>query len=250
MEGYFYIDESIHDKAGFIIAACVYSKTDLNEDIAKIIQDCGFDSKDFEFKSRTNYTKEPSQVKVRESLKSLLSAKCKIGIVIIPRDKRNELGNECIKGIKQFVSSNKINLPVSIYFDEGIKGNLDNTNSEIELFFNQDSKLMRGIQLADLAAHISSIQLKDVMGLISKKVKAGENSGYDPDMEIELGFEMWATLRYSYFNKGTTEYSEDSIELATIDVEPYGLYISEFCNDELARMSRDRFATMYLGCIH
>lgn len=91
------------------------------------------------------------------------------------------------------------------------------------------------------------------MGLITKTVKAGENSGYDPDLDLELEFELWATLRYSFFGKGR-ESDVDSEELDVsqmgVDTEPYGLCIAPACGQALAGLVRSTFGFMYLGCIH
>lgn len=118
--------------------------------------------------------------------------------------------------------------------------------------FDQNSKLVAGIQLGDLAAHTLGIMLLEQLGHISKKVRAGESSGYDPDLEIELGFELWASIRYSFFmgpnGHGTTD--DDQISMARFDVNGYGLYISPLCNPALTRAAEKRFGTNYLGCIH
>jgi hypothetical protein len=47
--GNFYIDDSIHDEAGFIIGACVYSKHDLSANIAEILSHSGYDPSFSEF---------------------------------------------------------------------------------------------------------------------------------------------------------------------------------------------------------
>ena len=122
--------------------------------------------------------------------------------------------------------------------------------NDCKFHLEQNSLQIKGIQLADLAAHLASIQLKDALGLVTKMVKAGENSGYDPDMDVELGFEMWATLRYTFFNKGSTIYTDDPIVDATVKVEPYGLFISDYCDSNLTKTARTKFGDVYLGCIH
>ena len=61
---------------------------------------------------------------------------------------------------------------------------------------------------------------------------------------------MWANIRYNFFNKGTTNFSEDPIEIATVQVEPYGLYVSPYCDAQLAQKAREAFSNVYLGCIH
>ena len=257
--GQFYIDDSVHDEAGFVIGACVYTNIDINEKIIDIIKNCGFDPDIFEYKSSANYSKEPEKAKVREQLKGLLADSCKLGIVIIPRTNREQLGFECIKAVKQFMDSNKVvKKPINIYFDQGLFTSKEKAEQLItslqftDCTFNleQNSISIKGIQLADLAAHISSIQLKDAMGLVTKTVKAGDNSGYDPDLDIELGFEMWAIIRYTFFNEGSKLYTDDPIADATLKVEPYGLYISDLCDQNLSDIARTKFGDIYLGCIH
>lgn len=256
--GQFYIDDSVHDEAGFIIGACVYTNLDLNDKITEIIKSCGFDPDVFEYKSSANYSKEPQKAKVREELKGLLIDSCRLGVVVIPRTKRDELGNECIKAVKQFIDNNKIKKPFDIYLDQGMFTSKDKAGqlidklnfSDCKFHLEQNSLHIKGIQLADLAAHVASIQLKDALGLVTKMVKAGENSGYEPDLEIGLGFEMWATLRYTFFHEGSTKYTDDPIADATVKVEPHGLYISELCDRDLTETARAKFGDVYLGCIH
>lgn len=252
--GQFYIDDSVHDKAGFIIGACVYTDTDIDAKVTEIIKSCGFDSDCFEYKSSANYSKEPEKGKVREQLKELLVATCRLGIVIIPRTNREHLGFECIKAVRQFIGSNEgIKKPISVYFDQGMFASKDKAEelitslnfSDCTFYLEQNSIEIKGIQLADLAAHISSIQLKDALGLVTKTVKST-----DSQLDIELGFEMWATIRYTFFNKGTKLYIDDPIADATLKVEPHGLFISELCDKKLSETARAKFGNVYLGCIH
>jgi hypothetical protein len=259
--GQFFIDESIHSEAGFIIAACVYTDADINSSISEIIKFHGFPTNSFEFKSSVNFSKEPKKAKVREDLKDILYSHCKLGIVVLPSSKRDELGFESIKALKQFIDNNEcIIKPVSIYFDQGFFKSINKANllinklkfSNCSFFLEQNSQVIKGIQLADLAAHISSIQLKDAFGLITKKVKPIESLFYE-SAEINLGFEMWAILRYNFFNENYKPFEEnplDGIEYSTFKVEPYGLYISEYCDFRLTKTAREKFGKIYLGCIH
>ncbi len=257
--GQFYIDDSVHDEAGFVIGACVYTDIDVNEKIIDIIKSCGFNPDCFEYKSSANYFREPDKAKVREQLKELLTDSCRLGIVVIPRIHRDQLGSECIKAVKQFIDNNKrLRKPTSVYFDQGMFSSKEKAEHLIKALnfidcvfhLEQNSLHVKGIQLADLAAHISAIQLKDELGLVSKMVKAGDNSGYDPDLDIELGFEMWATIRYTFFNEGSKLYIDDPIADATLKVEPYGLYISDLCEKVFYDASRAKFFNIYLGLFH
>lgn len=98
--GQFYVDDSVHDKAGFVLGACVYTEENPNEHIIQIIESCGFNPDKFEYKSGANYSKEPQKKKVRELLKDYFVENCKLGIVVIPREHRNILGFECLKAIQ------------------------------------------------------------------------------------------------------------------------------------------------------
>lgn len=257
--GQFYIDDSVHDKSGFIIGACVYTNENPNEQIIQIIESCGFNPDKFEYKSRANYSNEPQKMRVRELLRDYLRESCKLGIVIIPREHRNILGFECLEAIEQFIKlNNNIETPLRVYFDQGMFNSKAKANeiinslnlTDCSFYLEQNSADIRGIQLADLAAHISSIQLKYALGLVSKVVKARENSGYDPESEIELGFEMWATIRHVFFAQMDKPFTDDLIASLTVDVEPYGLYISNLCDEKLKDAARKQFGSIYLGCIH
>ncbi len=91
--------------------------------------------------------------------------------------------------------------------------------------------------------------LLDALGLLSKVVKAGPDSGYDPDLDIELGFELWASVRYQFFSSGLPN-NVHSNEDMVVEVAPYGLHIAESCSAKLRQAALARFGRQYLGCIH
>jgi len=258
--GNFYVDDSVHDDGGFILCTCVYAPDEIEQLILDRMKSYGLNPEEFEYKSSANYSKQPELTKFRSELKDLVQKYCKYGIVILPRDDRQNVGRECLLAIEQFANANsKVDPSVSIYIDQGmfpsrnaaneIFGNLKLKNAK--LYAEQDSKKIRGIQLADLVAHMASIQLKSAMGLITKMVKAGENSGYDPEMEIELSFEMFGTLRYSIFNEGNNNsQTGDQAVDATLTVGQSGLFISKTCSSDLVDWANSTFGTIYLGCIH
>jgi hypothetical protein len=256
--GQFYIDESIHDHAGFIICAITYSEVDLSEKILSVIKQNEFNPDSFEFKSNTNYVNEPEKKKVREELKILLVESCRLGLVIVPREKRAELGSECLKALRQFIKNNSsIQKPLEVFFDQGIfnSNNISNNHfnieefSSVDFYLSNDSKIIRPIQLADLAAHIAAIQLKAELGFLNKKVKYKPYLNDDFETEMELEFEMFLTIRYCLFNSGFTEYTGDFIKDGMIQIEPYGLYISDFCNDSLTKAARNIFGEIFLGSV-
>jgi hypothetical protein len=93
--------------------------------------------------------------------------------------------------------------------------------------------------------------LREEMGLLSKEVRAGEDAGYDPELMINLGFELWASLRYEIMiGPNGASPDDDQLVAATFPVEGYGLYIAPSCSEALRRHTRARFGNNYLGCIH
>lgn len=194
---------------------------------------------------------------IRNELKLIVSNSCKIGIIVLPRNKRQDIGFETLKGLKEIIDSNNFEDEIKIFIDENyfknkIEGEkfaekigLLNCILELEV----DSKMVKGIQLADLVAHTCSIMLLEQLNLIDKKVKAGKNSGHNPELEVELGFELWASIRYSFLGKLCDDLQNGIGEPKKI-TEPFGLYISDYCDKGLRKNTRDRFSEIYMGCIH
>ena len=257
--GFFFIDDSVHNDGDFCLGAIVYSESDLSTEILEIFQKHNV-AEDFEFKSSTNYSKKPNLISVRDDLKELTREKCKLGITVIPLKDRKKLGIECLKAIEQFIINNSSSIEKNnyIFFDEGMFESIptaENFSKTLNIKnnnfrFKEDSKSIKGIQIADLCAHICSIMLKEELGIINKTVKAGENSGYDPDMEIDLGFEMWASIRYSFFCETKNFDFDNLIDSQTFNVNKYGLYLSDLTSEKFNEKILNRFGNIYLGCVH
>ncbi len=253
-----YIDDSIHKRGNFIVSGIVVTENEnIDNEISESLVKNGYKSEQDEFKSGLSFRKHPKMLDVRDDLKNILSSSCKIGLIILPNDKRQFIGEETLKGLKTIIDSNNFNNELKIFIDENYF-----RNSEIglkyaksiglpfdNLYLEVDSKKIKGIQLADLVAHTCSTMLLEQLKLIDKKVKAGENSGYDPDLEIEIGFELWASIRYNILGVINDDFLNGLGQPIKL-TESYGLYISEYCNDTLRNSVRDRFSEIYLGCIH
>ncbi|QSE96508.1 DUF3800 domain-containing protein [Fulvivirga lutea] len=248
---YIYYDESKHDQAGFYLGAFVYSKYDLNKEISNILKETGLDPNEIEFKSRLANSNPELKI-VREKLRRLFS-KVKVFIVVsnnIPK----EFAEATELGLKQLLEYNKEEIEdnVEIFLDEGIfrkEHRFEGVKQTINI--EQDSMKIKGIQLADLVASVSSTMLKEQLGLINKKVKAGPKSGYDPEMEIEIGFELWAGLRFRFFGypPPNPDKWESQLDFVSV-VGKKGLFISDNCDPKIKQAAYDRFGEMYLGCIH
>lgn len=258
--GNFYVDDTIQTKGGFVLGAVVYSKNDLTPAVFDAIKAAGLRPGIDEFKSGAHMQSRPERQRLRDLLKETIQ-RVGVGVVVAPYSRRADLGEEVLVGLKKFIIANKMAAkPHEIFLDEGIEcsqASLDAFTGDgdalLRVHRNQDSRVIGGIQIADLAAHSMGIMLLEHQGLTTKKVKAGENSGYDPDLEVEIGFEMWATLRYTFLkapqpNPGSIP--DDPVGDLIFNVKDYGLHVAASSNDELRNAAVERFGECYLGCIH
>lgn len=250
-KGFFYIDDSIHDNANFILCACCYLSSNPDLDIKQIIISNGFNPENFEYSSGDKYHDAAQLQQLRSGIYNFISDKCSIGIVVAPLSARPKIGEICIEATNNFIIANGLVDKVdSIFIDQGMNLNkaqriLDGTN--ITIYTEQNSLQIRGIQLADYCAHTLSTWLKGSMGILNKKVSVN-------GLDTEIHFEMFARLRYILFKKQKNlkdfPKAVDLTDMATFEVEPYGLHICEELDDATKKLVRDTFSRVYMGCIH
>lgn len=257
--GFFYFDESIHNRGNFILGAFVYSVSDLSPIVYDKIRDVGLKPGIDEFKS-SHIMKDGSKFpKLREALRAMFT-KVNIGMVIAPTEERNCLGDHALSGLEKILISNNLNQkPHDVFFDQEIAFRLGSRGIDdfchkfiIKIHLNQDSRIVAGLQVADLAAHTLSVMLLETLGLVNKKVIISGDPIYE-NILLELGFELWAGLRYSLFSQTqiTIEAIErDPINAFLIDTGSYCLYVAPNCPKEIKEAADKRFGMNYVGCIH
>lgn len=259
--GFFYFDESIQSAAGFIAGAWVYAHEDLTDHVHGALRTAGLEPPREEFKSGARMSTNPVQARARSALKGMIhELQLRLGTVVVPTASRSALGCEALKALGKFIKANRLTgTGHDVFVDAGValEANsiqtfrADTMGTKCHVHTGQDSRIIGGIQIADLAAHTMGIMLLTHLGLLSKTVKAGAGSGYDPKLEIDLGFELWGGIRHSYF-KGPQPIprGDDPLGDLVFEVEPYGLHIAEGCSEPLRAAARERFGTFYMGCIH
>lgn len=250
--GYFYFDESIHERGGFILGAFVYSREDISPLVFQAIKELGLEPGKDEFKSGMKMAGDTIYSYLRDQLLSLLH-KVKLGLVVVPSYERKSLGREALRGLYKIFHANKLSYERHFaYFDQGITFEheeelIDELNlwCYFDIYTDQDSRKIAGLQIADLCAHIFSTMLLEKLGLIKKRVKFENDSN-----DINLGFELWAYVRYYFFTQDNINPDVDQYEGFTLNTEAYALHISDSCSPNLSLAVRKRFGTMYMGCIH
>lgn len=259
--GFFYFDESIHPRGKLSLGAFVYTEELPDSEVADALRRSGLTPYIDEFKSGARMDRFPEQAKARELLRSIVYERCGIGIVIAPHDPRAALGLEAQTGLNKILSTTRFrSLQHEVFFDRGIFPSSTARESvkasfspaqPCSLHFEEDSVKILGLQLADLVAHSCSIMLLAELGLIQKIVKAGDNSGYDPDSDMELEFELWAGLRRNFFAEPAPHPDTWKSQLDwQVDVAARGLHIAKDCDAVVRDAALGRFGKMYLGCIH
>jgi hypothetical protein len=256
--GYFYFDETIRERGGFMIGALVVSERDLSPIVAEEWKGLGLDPESDEYKSSDPKAGNELGMAQRAVMARLLE-ESRLGLVVAPVADRRRLGEYCTDLIVQLFDADAIpNDGHVVYLDESIPiaaGDLKRLDERrVSAVPGSNSKTVGGIQVADHAAHALGGMLLEEMGVLKKRVRAGEDSGYHPDELLDLGFELWASLRYALI--GRNEYIEGRSPHPEDPANPYfrvdgvGLYVSSTCQKEFAEQVRARFGVNYLGCIH
>jgi hypothetical protein len=184
----------------------------------------------------------------------------RLGLVVAPVLDRQFLGRDALLGLKKIIEANCLYPSVhEAHFDQGVFSSQQQAENwaaevglppDVRIFATDDSRRVGGIQVADLAAHSMATMLMERLGLVTKTVKAGPNSGYDPELDIEIGFELWTTLRYHFFMKSRAPNPDRESYNPNYDVSSNGLFVSPRCDAALAAAAEGRFGIAYLGCIH
>lgn len=245
---YLYIDESIHNNYGFMVIAYVLCEINPQSDLAGILAKYDME----EFHACTRMESNTSMQSLRNEFASFVNSKCYWGVLVLPSDSRSNLSDD-IKSMLDIITRDVCRMPLDVFIDEGI---IDKTAArsmcaitDINSASICSSRDCKGIQLADLVAALSGIRLKEEIGNNPKMLSYGEAYGYAPPIEAELGFELWATLRYSMLRQSTSM-GDDMPEMAMFPTLGYGLFISPKCSNELSEKADKVFGSVYLGCIH
>ena len=211
-----------------------------------------------EYKSRRPHDADRRYRVLRDELHGIVSG-CSIALLVAPLAERKHLARHALEALKYFVHENAIAERLKVSFDEGLFSSREGAATmaseirlppQVDLAVECDSRLVQGIQLADLVAHTCGIMLLAQMGVVTKTVKAGPNSGYDEDLDLPLDFELWAGIRYQLLNRPLRDPELREAAQAGLVDTTCAVYVAPTCSTELAECARRRFARTWLGCIH
>jgi hypothetical protein len=247
-----FFDDSHHSRGEFSLGAFVLFDRDPNVHVNQALEKSGFVPGVDEYKSRQPHASDPRLHELRDSL-FRLARQATIGLVIAPYEDRGRFGLHALAGLARVLRENEVARPIATFLDQGLfrsqrefeKLRRDSAvPADVDLTSECDSRVISGIQVADLVAHACAITLLGQLG-ISDKTLHDEEEG-----EYQLSFEMWARLRHNFFTRPLTDPElQDAARAGLVDSRN-GLYIAPGCSPQVAEVADGRFGRTWLGCIH
>jgi hypothetical protein len=252
-----YFDESIHDRAGFILSAFVFSAIDLTPLVYSALVAAGLRPGVDEYKSGTYVGTSLQLQRLREHIRLEVQSEIRVGLLVAPLEERPVLGSLALAALAKLERENAALSvePHTVYFDSGIF----TTSSDIEriaraagiaervtLAIEQDSRIVGGIQVADLIAHTLSTRLLARMGHVRKTIV--ENDYVPSGSAIPLHFALFREVRHQLFHRNLPrEIDGVSTPHAVVDTS-CAVYISPNCSPTLAEAVHREFDRTYVGC--
>ena len=242
---YIYVDESIHDRASFIVVAAVCADEDLGAEMACALTEAGFTPGVDEFKSSMRMAGNAAAQQLRSHLRYLLMRRCKVAVAICSVDERQRLVEFTYDLVDQLMADDLVQSG-TLFLDEGIKkpGRAAPYGWRVEA--NCDSRQVPGIQMADCAAHTVATMVLAELGLVTKMVAT---DGLYPEPEVEMAWSLWTSLRYA-LSSGTPVGGFDDEGLCEPMMKPFGLLVSEALSEDVKAAVDERLGAVWVGCIH
>jgi hypothetical protein len=277
-----YIDESIHEEAGFVVTALVFASGRFDRDVAKVLSSSGLTPRQHEFKSSFRMDSNPKMRAAREGLLSIAGSGAKVAVYIGPFDnfgfKRNRLGKHSLQALQSTLVRNSIRPSrLSVYFDNDIFPSEKEANRLHRLFHylracslypQEDSCIRLGIQVADAVAHSIAQILKEQLTGKEKMVDiGGSNTGYPKGTMAPLGWELLMNLRHGFLTRPMAyendryDAAADPVIIDPINDDPanygqnpvllgWGVQVDPEASEDLRFAVERTFGKIWLGCIH
>ena len=257
-----FVDESIHERQGFIVSAYVAAEPGMSAYAEAILVSLGFQPGRDEFKSGARMHGNPVLQELRDRFIRLAADGGRgVGLVVSSSSHRADLGYDVLWGLTQLVERGQLEPErLAAYFDEGIFRSRSAANEtashfprlqECVLNFEQDSKLVAGLQIADAVAGAASQILLEHLTGRSRSVPLGEDEGYPEGTRSDLGWVLRMTLRYSLFKGPWGDLSRDDLDEAmTAPLFGYGVFATENLGPNVREAVQRLFKSIWMGCIH
>lgn len=255
--GFLFFDESKHPKRGFHVGAFAYCPHDPTSDIDALLKRSGLQPGVDEFKSSSRMDSNINIRELRDDLTCLVARQLHVAVCVTGSEATIGDGSLALlfKMMRHEMLAGAFH---EVYFDQDVfSKRISKVNAyhsliqkNVRLHFDQDSKQIRGIQIADLVAHTCATMLAETLGLISKTSWYGWEDGFETPTEIPLGYALWAQIRHRFFCEPPSHPDTWKDGMPIANVRPYGLHIGSDVLEPIREAADKRFGEMYYGCIH
>lgn len=272
-----YVDESVHGTSGFVASAFVFTELDFERHVEQALLEAGFSPHEEELKSSARMDTNPTMRAARDALLCLAGSKTRIAVCVGPYG-RQTIGKHCLQALQSVLLRNGI-APASldIHFDEDIFRSeaearrlhgLFRFLSDARIHPRENSRLVLGIQVADVVAHSFGQILKAEISGDAKMIDiGGPNTGYAEGTTAPLGWSLLMSLRYTLFTRPIAYEGQaypaasDPVVLDPIYDDPadygqhpillgWGVQVAPESNAELRQAVERSLGKIWLGCIH
>lgn len=287
-----FVDESIRENDGFVLTAFVVSPIDLSPLVADALSQAGLTVGRDEFKSRTLMQNRPELRRLREQLFAAATEHAQLGFLVASMTNRSTLGRQILSALALLIRRNGFDLDeLAIYLDQGLVRSRRDALEHVaegdavarsDMFVEQDSRRVLGLQVADAVAHAAAQLLSEGLKESPKLVKPGEAAGLAETDSVTLSWDLLLTLRNGVLTRplvyqatdGTLRYAtsskfdrrmppsvemsprivgdhEDVAGLAQhAEVLGWGLFLSDDLTEQIRCAAELTLGRIWLGCMH
>ena len=272
-----YVDESVHADSGFVASSFVFTEAGFENDVEHALVEAGLTPREQELKSTARMDSNPAMRAARDSILALAGSRTRLAVFVGPYDRRT-IGKHCLQALQSVLLRNGL-MPSSlqVHFDEDIFPSeaeaqrlhqLFRFLSDVRVHSREDSRVILGIQVADVVANSFGQILKAEISGESKIVEiGGPNTGYPEGTTAPLGWSLLMSLRYALFTRPMAYEGQvyppasDPVVLDPINDDPasygqhpvligWGVQVAPESCAELRHAVERSLGKLWLGCIH
>lgn len=272
-----YVDESVHQDSGFVATAFVFGGDRLEGEVERVIQGAGLVPREDELKSSARMDSDQRMRTARDAVVGLAGSSARIAVFFGPYD-RSTIGKPCLQALQSVLLRNGLSgAPLEVHFDEDIFPSvaeadrlqkLFRTLNDVKIHPREDSRVVLGIQIADVVAHSFGQILKAEISGNSKEIDiGGPNTGYPNGTMAPLGWSLLMSLRYALLTRPMAyegdEYAPESdpVVLDPVNDDPveyrqhptllgWGVQVAPEATPELRYAVERSLGKIWLGYIH
>ena len=272
-----YIDESVHNGAGFVVTAFVFASGGFERAVASTLRGVGLRPGEDEFKSSARMDTNPKMREAREALLSLAGSKTRVAVFFGPYA-RHTIGMHSLQALQSILVRNSVRpSQLDLYFDQDIFPTATEASRLHSLFHflnsarihpAEDSRKRLGIQVADaVAGSFGQILKEKLSGKVKEIDIGGSRTGYEAGTAASLGWCLLMNLRSALMTRGMVcsgekyQAAADPVVLDPVHDDPvtygqhpillgWGIQVAPEASETLRQAVEHTFGRIWLECMH